>query len=297
MIAFPSPRANPYLIGHDRAERVLREVAGSDRFSHAWLITGLEGIGKATLAHRLGRALLAGFPRSGLQVPEDHDVFRQYAAGAHPDLLEVGATSEPVVTVDEIRQVAQMLGKTAIGGGWRVVLMDGVHRLNGNAANALLKLLEEPPKRVAFLLVTPSPDSLTSTLRSRCVQVRLRRLSEADVQRALEPFADRFGQLSVDQAIRSSGGSVGKAIERLKQDEGSDREPAETSGPVPFVGLENYRHRVISLASERRFVEQPEDAREFVERWSKALSLIDAKSKSNLDERHLLVETERGLHP
>ena len=175
--AWLAPRENPHLAGHDAAASTLMEAWGSGRLAHAWLIAGPRGIGKATLAYRFARFVLAGGEGGGgdgLAMPPEHPIFRRIAAGGHSDLAVVerglgdrGRLRAEIV-VDDVRAANAFLSLTAGEGGWRVVIVDAAEEMNRNAANALLKRLEEPPSRVLFLLVSHAPSRVPATLRSRC---------------------------------------------------------------------------------------------------------------------------------
>src|SRR5437763_12254789 len=196
----PAPRANPDLFGHEAAETALRRLFEQHRLPHALLLTGPRGIGKATLAFRLARFVLArstgelepglfGDPAGeGLAIPPDSGVFRRVASGGHADLLTVERAYDPrrrrlrgEIVVDDVRAIASFLRLTPAEGGWRVVIVDGADEMNRNAANALLKILEEPPSRALLLLVAHSPGRLLPTIRSRCRRFPLMPLPEAIV--------------------------------------------------------------------------------------------------------------------
>lgn len=195
---FPHPRATRALFGHEAAERELARAFASGRMHHGWLLAGPEGIGKATLAYRLARHVLA-LPEErdvfgdSLSVPDDCAANRQMLAMAHPGLLVLRrpwdakakrfATTLPV---DEVRRLKSFLGLTGGEGQWRIVIVDSADDLNLNAANALLKSLEEPPARALFILISSEPARLLPTIRSRCRKLDLRPLGEADLRKAAE---------------------------------------------------------------------------------------------------------------
>ncbi len=213
-----TPRDNSSLFGHAAAERALRGAFDAGRLHHAWLLTGPEGIGKATLAYRFARALLAGFPAPGLTVAPDHPVFRRVAAGSHPDLLAIARGYDEKkkalraeILVDDVRKVAGFLALTAAEGGWRVVVVDGADHLNRNAANALLKLLEEPPPRTVLLLTAAAPGRLLPTIRSRCRRLALPPLAARDFAAVLR----LGGHAEIAEAEfvgQASEGAPGRAI-------------------------------------------------------------------------------------
>ena len=151
----PEPRANPLLLGHAPAEAMILEAMAAGRMHHAWLITGPEGVGKATLAYRFARRLLAGRPEGpSLALEPSHPTFRRVAAGSHADMLTIEREYDPkrkrmrtTIAVDDVRRVVPFMHLTPAEGGWRVVVIDGAEEMNPASANALLKVLEEPPPR------------------------------------------------------------------------------------------------------------------------------------------------------
>ena len=197
-IAVPHPRETSALFGHREAESALLNAYRSGRIPHAWLIGGAQGIGKATLAYRMARFVLAHrnplLPQvqraETLAVDPSDPVARQIAADAHGGLLMLERTlndkgvMRTVITVDETRETISFFGSTAAVDGWRVCIVDTVDELNPNAANALLKILEEPPQQSLFLLVSHAPARVLPTILSRCRKLLLRPLATDDVIRA-----------------------------------------------------------------------------------------------------------------
>ena len=226
-ISAPHPRETTVLFGHRDAEAALLNAYRSGRIPHAWLIGGAQGIGKATLAYRMARFVLA-HPNplapdlqrvDSLQVDPSDPVARRIAAGAHGGLLVLQRTPNDkgvmrtVITVDESRETISFFGSTAAVGGWRVCIVDTVDELNANAANALLKILEEPPRQSLFLLVSHSPGRVLPTILSRCRRLALRPLSTPDVIQA----AAQAANLAIDdptllEAADAAEGSVARAL-------------------------------------------------------------------------------------
>ena len=221
----PHPRETPRLFGQGAAERAFLQAVDDGRLHHGWLITGPRGIGKATLAWRIARFLRAGGAEGGglfgppesLDVAPDHPVSRLVAAGSDPGILPLTRTINPdtgrmrtQIVVDDVRRLREFFGLSAAEGGWRVVIVDSADEMNPNAANALLKALEEPPRRAMLLLVAHQPSQLLPTIRSRCRELRLAPLGAADMDRALAQALE--GAQDSATLTELAAGSVGEAI-------------------------------------------------------------------------------------
>jgi DNA polymerase-3 subunit delta' len=197
----------------------------SGRLPHAWLIWGPRGVGKATLAFRFARHLLAGGRGADdLFLDPAHPVFRRVASGGHPDLLTIErSVNEKTgklrteIVVDDVRRAGDFVHLTAAEGGWRVIVVDSVDEANRNAANALLKVLEEPPPRTLLLLVSHAPGSLLPTIRSRCRRLGLAPLPEATVLELLRRSQPDLAEADARVLARLGEGSIGRALELAEQ--------------------------------------------------------------------------------
>jgi DNA polymerase III subunit delta' len=232
-IAVPHPRETTALFGHREAETALLNAYRGDRIPHAWLIGGAAGIGKATLAYRMARFVLAhrNPPAADVQraetlsVDPTDPVARHVAAGAHGGLLTLERSlndkgvMRTVITVDETRETISFFGSTAAVEGWRVCIVDTVDELNPNAANALLKILEEPPRQSLFLLVSHAPARVLPTILSRCRKLMLRPLATDDVVRAVaQATGIAIDDPALNEAAVAAEGSVARALTLLGGD-------------------------------------------------------------------------------
>ncbi len=200
----PHPRETNLLYGQDAAQADFLQAFGSDRLHHGWLITGPRGVGKATLAWQIARFLLAtplvredGLfgappPPTDLHIAPDHPVSRRMLAGSEAGLFALrrpyddkAKRLKAQITVDEVRRLKGFFALSSADGGRRVVIVDTADDMNVSAANAILKLLEEPPDRTTLLLVSHQPSRLLPTIRSRCRELRLAPLNAADMAQAL----------------------------------------------------------------------------------------------------------------
>jgi len=227
------PRYATDLIGHQAAEHAFLDAWNSKRLAHAWLICGPRGIGKATLAYRIARFVLSGGGGAGggvnlfgepelpisLEIDHHHPVIRRIASGGHADLkvLERGWADDKKtkmkseIPVDEVRGVGGFMSLTPGEGGWRVVIVDAADEMNRSSANAILKVLEEPPRNALMLLLSHSPGRLLPTIRSRCRRLSLKPLSDEQVTLLLRRSNPELSDEDAQSLARLAEGSIGKA--------------------------------------------------------------------------------------
>jgi DNA polymerase-3 subunit delta' len=239
--AAPPPRANPELVGHEAAEAALLAAWNSGRMPHAWLFAGPRGVGKATLAFRFARfALAQGAQKAAesgglfgatapsvpaaLSLPAEHPVFRRVAAEGHADMMTLrpgmpNPKSSPPnkpsqeIIVHWVRRAVDLLHRTAAEGGWRVVVVDTAEDMNDEAANSLLKALEEPSPDCLLILVSNAPGRLLPTIRSRCRMLHFQPLPDATVDALLQRYRKELSAAERRTLAGLCTGSIGRAIE------------------------------------------------------------------------------------
>lgn len=225
---WPPPWRNDRLVGHDQAEKTLLAAQQSGRLHHAWLMTGPRGIGKATLAWRFARFLLAGQDQGGLfgGGPENLDVSSDAPgrnlidARSHPDLFHLRRALNhdtgrirAEIAVDDVRGLGEFMHMTPAMGKWRVAIVDSADEMNRNSANAVLKILEEPPPNAVLLIVSHAPGRLLPTIRSRCRRLALQPLKDETVVKLLGDYAPETKDEERRALALLAEGSIGRALE------------------------------------------------------------------------------------
>lgn len=216
------PRERYDLFGHDAAEQAFASAWESGRLHHAWMITGPRGVGKASLAWRAARRVLGArpMPEAGpLGASAQDPVCKLIESQATPDLLLLRRPWDDKrkrwraeITVEEARRAPHFFEMSSGGGGWRVCIVDCADDMNNNAANALLKTLEEPPHRGVLFLVTHTPGRLPATIRSRCRRLSLRAPSAETTASWLEQTGAAPDAGAALAAARLAGGAPGRAL-------------------------------------------------------------------------------------
>lgn len=229
----PHPRLAPTVFGHDVAAKMFMAAYSAGRLHSGWLIAGPRGIGKATLAYKLAKVLLSqsvdsGFladhaPPDNLTADPSNPDIRLVESGTHPRLKKITRVAnektgklQDIITVREIRKLKDFLHLSAPDGGRRVVIVDAADEMNSNAANAILKELEEPPADTTFLLIAHQPARLLPTIRSRCRMLRLHPLKASMLDQALNQLGIGIHETAALAAL--ADGSVGEAIRLTHHD-------------------------------------------------------------------------------
>ncbi len=212
------------IVGQDRAVEQFASAWASRRLHHAWLLAGPKGVGKASFAHAAARRVLAdaggpAFDLPGVETPDDHPIVKLVEAGSHPDMrwlqrLENERTGNLArnISVDQVRELGEFLTLTSALSPWRVAVIDTVDELEPSGANALLKILEEPPANTIFFLVSHAPGRLLPTIRSRCRRLEFQALSDDAMASILQAHASDVSEAERRKIIAMSFGSAGRAL-------------------------------------------------------------------------------------
>lgn len=291
-----TPRNNPDCQGHEEIEKMLLADFTAGRMPHAIVLSGAPGIGKATLAYRLARFLLSqgtdagaslfgdATPVENLFVAAENPVFRRVASGGHADLMTVEREFDEKrgrlkndISVESVRRIHPFLRKTAAEGGWRVVIVDSAEHLNQSSQNALLKILEEPPKKTVLILTTAQPGGFLPTIRSRCRMVPMEPLSDDVLNTLLDKYAPGLAASQKSMLVTLAEGSLGRALQ-FHEDGGIALyqdllQAAATLPDLDLVLVHDLAEKFGKFGAERSF----ETARDILTGWCERIARLQAR--------------------
>ena len=332
------PHKQTAFFGHEQAETAFLSAWQSEKMHHAWLLTGPRGIGKATFAFRAARflfkegegaydGLMGSMAPSSMDVDPQSSVARLVDNLAHPNLLVINRPYDEKtkkfrteITVDEVRRTVPFFGSTAGERTWRVCIVDPADDLNANAANALLKILEEPPQRTIFFLISHAPGRLLPTIRSRCRRLSFAPLEKPVLNHAIPALGIAEGD-KVKDLVTECEGSLRKAAELLSDDglvlAGAferllkppyypDYESLHAFGDIVsqrgkeqrFAGFADLVHRYLSEKLHEMRMKDGVEARNLyplAEAWDTTNDMIRQTSVFNLDKKQTTIEVMRLL--
>ena len=327
-----TPAENPYLIGQDEAVKLFLQAYNSGTLHHGWLISGDEGIGKATFAYKIARFLLAaeaGKTYQSLDIDVKSSVFAQVAQKSHPDFkvlerdyietdkkklikaiqqgetvdedMKQGLRRSAVIKVDDVREAVSFLMKKSFNDSWRVVIVDSTDDLNTSSANALLKILEEPPAKSILLLISHNAGNLLPTIRSRCAKLALKPLKNEDTASLLRRYMPELKEKEVQQLAKISGGSIGRA---MMYAENNALEIFEMIQKICYGGAKCDGTMLVELADiaaadddnwflfsdlicrfARETLSEAPDLRDFYAAYEASLKIIDETNRLNMDRK------------
>ncbi|EJF76970.1 DNA polymerase III subunit delta' [Bartonella birtlesii] len=216
-----SPSQNNVIFGHEDARRFFAHMLEEGRLHHALLFEGKHGIGKATLAFHLAWNILSSQRGHFFQPERNSITWHKIMQGCHPGLLHISRRFDfktrkfkTGILIDDIRDVMHFLNQTSQDNGWRIVIIDPAEDMNRSSANAILKMLEEPPTKTLFIIITHSSGKLLSTIRSRCQQISLRPLYDNEMKKVIRHIfsnQDLPDEETIEMIIKKSKGSPRKA--------------------------------------------------------------------------------------
>lgn len=327
---YPLPHERNRLIGHAGTEKALLDAYRSERLHHAWILGGPKGIGKATLAFRLAQFVISHPDRFGpevaaaqnLAIANDHPVVRQLKAGGHPNILhlrrpwdEKSKRFKADLPVDEVRRTVSFFGTTASAKAWRICIVDAADDMNISSANALLKILEEPPERCLFLVLSHAPGRLLPTIRSRCRRLDLDPLSADEISFGLKELApDQVpGEKDLREIAQTADGSLRSAITLLSGDglaiARGLRQLADNARQLDLAAVhalgdlvaargqtdnwENFQHVLQIWLHERMHRDLKtgvRDAYKYIEIWEKTNQAVKDAEALNLDRKQVVLD-------
>jgi len=236
-----TPKSNFFLLGQEEAEKAVLDAYNNGTLHNSWLISGEKGIGKATFAYKFARFLLDdGRGNASLNTSPDSVSNRLISGNAHPDLKIIerdyietdrkkiiksikdgeamseaemqGLKKSAFIRIDDVRTINEFMAKKSSRDGWRVVVIDSIDDMNAAAANALLKVLEEPPAKSVLMLISHNAGRLLPTIKSRCVKLVLKPLAENVIVSLLRRYRPQLGEDEIKGLAAIASGSVGRAL-------------------------------------------------------------------------------------
>jgi DNA polymerase-3 subunit gamma/tau len=278
------PQTFKDLVGQEHVTGTLANAINNDRVAHAYIFSGARGVGKTTAARILAKALnCVNGP-----TPEPCgvcDSCNEIAAGSSLDVIEIDAASNR--GIDQIRELREMVRYAPAASRSKVVILDEAHMLTGEASNALLKTLEEPPDRVIFVMATTEPENLEDTIRSRSQHFHFRALTFNEITERIKYIAREEGLTIADGAVsviaRMAEGSMRDALSLLEQaraycgDDIPDKEVRELLGVVPEDALSELVEAIAAGSADR------------------ALGLVHTFQKEGRNLQHFCREASRHM--
>ncbi len=334
-----TPRTNPFLLGHEEAEKFLLEAWKNNSLHNSWLFSGIEGIGKATLAYKFARFLLSADQTkkeqyTSLNVTPDDKVFKLVANNSHPDLKIIerdytdtdrkkilkaikdgeqlsdeelqGLKRSAFIRVDDVRTINEFLSKRSSQDGWRVVIVDSIDDMNASSANAILKILEEPPHKTVLMLISHNPNRLLPTIKSRCAKLNLKPLSDANLASLLRRYRPEMKENEIKELTAICSGSIGKALNYADNNALARYHELEklimSGNAFKLSELLNFCDRAVAdedsyelaksllLKIIRSLItDRPEKIEEISASWDETLKTFNETESLNLDKKQALI--------
>lgn len=332
------PQNNNYLLGHKEIEDLFLRCWQENSLHNSWIISGVKGVGKATFAYKLARFILSADENkkeqyTSLDVSPSSQVFRLVAGNSHPDLkvlqrdytdtdrkkilkaIKEGDSlssdelkelkKSAYIRVDDVRTINEFLSRRSSGDGWRVVIVDSIDDMNSAAANAILKILEEPPYKVLMLLISHNPNRLLPTIKSRCAKIEMKPLAINDVSSLLRRYRSDLSEKDIKRIALISSGSIGKALmyaDNNAADLYDDLCGIAASGAnykvadvINFCNMAATNEESYALAQElilkflSEHAKNASNVAEIAECWSNAIKVFAETESLNMDKKQALM--------
>jgi len=339
-----SPKNNNFLLGQEKAEHILLDAWKNNSMHNSWLLCGIEGIGKATLAYRFAKFLLSADITkkdnyTSLEISENNPVYKLIVNNAHPDLKIIerdytdtdkrkilkaikegealsdeelkGLKKSSFIRVDDVRTINEFLSKKSADNNWRVVIIDSIDDMNSASANAVLKILEEPPAKSILLLISHNPGRLLPTIKSRCAKLQMQPLADNEVASLLRRYRSNLSEKDIAGLVNISSGSIGKAI--IYSDKNALRyyddlckiiyakEKFLLNDLLSFCDLATKDEDSFNLVQELilKFIAEnitnSSNIEELSSVWENAIKVFDETNRLNFDKKQVLINIINNL--
>ena len=216
-----SPKKTYKFNGNQNIEDYILNSLSNNHLHHAYLLSGIKGIGKATFAYRVSRYLLSGSKEDNLYISKSEKTSNLIEKNTHPDFMVLELDNEEkkiTIDIDRVRGCIDFFNHTPAISDYKVCIIDSIEDMNINSSNAILKILEEPPVNSVFFIISHNPESLMPTIKSRCIDLQFKRFNEQELESYL--FEEGFDDETVNlkRVISLSNGSLGKCIQLLEDE-------------------------------------------------------------------------------
>ena len=209
------------LVGHSDIEKFMLDSIKSRRIHHAYLLSGIKGIGKATFAHRVSRYILSNLYGDNMEIDKNDGNIDLINNESHPDFMVLAKDShnkKNIIEINQVRKCIEFFNHTPIISKFKICIIDSIDDMNINSANAILKILEEPPKNSLFFIIAHNRETVLPTVRSRCLSLPFKKFTDNEIKNFFSERVSGDKILSLDKIIKISNGSIGKALSLINED-------------------------------------------------------------------------------
>ena len=208
-------------IGNNNIEEFMLNSINANKLHHAYLLSGIKGLGKATFAYRCAKYILSDTFKKNMNVDNSEKASKLIESDSHPDFIVLKKDIEnekSLIEIDQVRDCINFFNHTPIFGGYKICIIDSIDEMNINSTNALLKILEEPPQNSLFFIISHNKDSIIPTIKSRCLNLQFRKFSNDVIESFLKTKISIDKVYDLKEIIDLSNGSFGRALELIKED-------------------------------------------------------------------------------